>query len=147
MLPAFSDYDCGMDIDKARSFIKENPRAVLATQRRDGRPQMSPLIAAVDEQGRLLISSRETAYKTKNVRRDPRVSLCFLNPNFFGEWIQVDGTAEIISLPAAMELLVDYYKRLQGEHPDWDEYRSAMEKEKRLVLRVAIERAGPDRSG
>jgi PPOX class probable F420-dependent enzyme len=136
-----------VDLDKVRAFIKENPRAVLAAQRRDGRPQMSPVLAALDDQGRLLISSRETAYKTKNVRRDPDVSLLFLNPNFFGDWVQVDGTVEIISLPEAMDLLVDYYRRLSGEHPDWDEYRAAMEKEKRLVLRVTIERAGPDRSG
>ena len=136
-----------MDIDAARAFIKENPRAVLATQRRDSRPQMSPVVVAIDDQGRLMISSRETAYKTKNIRRAPDVSLCFLNPGFFGEWIQVDGTVEIISLPEAMDLLIDYYRRLSGEHSDWDDYRAAMEKEQRLILRVTIERAGPDRSG
>lgn len=136
-----------MDIDAARDFIKENPRAVLTTQRRDGRPQMSPIVVAVDDQGRLMISSRETAYKTKNIRRAPDVSLLFLNPNFFGEWVQVDGTVEIISLPEAMDLLVDYYHRLSGEHSDWDDYRAAMERDKRLILRVTIERAGPDRSG
>jgi PPOX class probable F420-dependent enzyme len=136
-----------VDLDKAREFIKENSRAVLATQRRDGRPQMTPIVAAVDDQGRLMISSRETAYKTKNIRRNPDVSLLFINPNFFGEWVQVDGTVEIVSLPEAMELLVDYYRRLSGEHPDWDDYRAAMEKDRRLILRVTIERAGPDRSG
>ena len=136
-----------MDLDKARDFIKENPRAVLATQRRDGRPQLSPIVAAVDDQGRLLISSRETAYKTKNVSRNPDVSLCFVNPNFFGDWIQVDGTVELISLPEAMDVLVDYYRRLSGEHPDWDDYRAAMERDRRLILRITIERAGPDRSG
>ena len=136
-----------MDLDKAREFIKKNPRAVLATRRRDGSPQMSPIIAAVDDDGRLMISSRETAYKTKNIGRDPNVSLIFLNPNFFGEWVQVNGTAEIVWLPEAMELLIDYYRRLSGEHRDWDDYRAAMEKEKRLVLRVTIDRAGPDRSG
>lgn len=136
-----------MDADKAGSFVKENPRAVLSTRRSDGRPQMSPVVAALDEEGNLMISSRETAYKARNIRRDPSVSLCFLNPNFFGEWIQVDGTADIVSLPDAMELLEDYYRLLSGEHPDWDDYRAAMEKEKRLVIRVTIERAGPDRSG
>jgi PPOX class probable F420-dependent enzyme len=136
-----------MDLDKAHAFIKENPRAVLATQRRDGRPQMSPVVAAIDDQGRLLISTRETAYKTKNVRRNPDVSLCFVNPNFFGEWVQIDGTVEIVSLPEAMDILVDYYRRLSGEHEDWDDYRAAMTRDKRLILRVTIERAGPDRSG
>ena len=108
---------------------------------------MSPIVAALDDDGRILISSRETAYKTKNARRDPHVSLCFINEGFFGEWIQVDGTAEIVPLPDAMELLVDYYRRLSGEHPDWDDYRAAMEREKRLIIRVSIDRAGPDRSG
>lgn len=136
-----------MDLDEARDFIKENPRAILAAQRRDGRPQLSPIIAAVDDQGRLLISTRETAYKTKNVQRNPDVSLCFVNPNFFGQWVQVDGTVEIISLPEAMDLLVDYYRRLSGEHEDWDDYRAAMERDRRLILRITIERAGPDRSG
>ena len=136
-----------MDVDKARDFIKKNPRAILATRRRDGSPQMSPIVAALDDDGRIMISSRETAYKTKNVRRDPHVSLCFVNEGFFGEWIQVDGTAEIVSLPDAMDLLVDYYKRLSGEHSDWDDYRAAMERDKRLIIRVPIERAGPDRAG
>ena len=147
MLPAFRDYDCRMDLSDARAFIKENPRAILATRKRDGRPQMSPIVAALDDEGRLLISSRETAYKTKNVKREPTVSLCFVNPDFFGQWVQVDGTVEVISLPEAMDLLVDYYRRLSGEHPDWDDYRAAMEKDRRLILRVTIERAGPDRSG
>lgn len=136
-----------MDVDKARDFIKKNPRAILATRRRDGSPQMSPIVAALDDDGRIMISSRETAYKTKNVRRDPHVSLCFVNEGFFGEWIQVDGTAEIVSLPDAMDLLVDYYKRLSGEHSDWDDYRAAMERDKRLIIRVPIARAGPDRAG
>ena len=119
----------------------------MATRRANGDPQLSPVMAAVDEGGRLLVSSRETAYKVKNLRRDPRVSFCFLNEGFFGEWIQVDGRVEVVSLPAAMDLLVDYYRRLSGEHPDWDDYRAAMAREQRVVVRVELERAGPDRSG
>lgn len=136
-----------MDVTKAVDFVRKNPRAILVTRRRDGAPQMSPVLAAVDDDGRLLISSRETAYKTKNLRRDPQASLCVLNEGYFGDWIQVDGTTEIVSLPAGMDVLIDYYRRLSGEHPDWDDYRSSMEREKRLILRVTIERAGPDRSG
>lgn len=136
-----------MDLDKARAFVKDNPRAVMITRRSDGGVQTSPVLAAVDDDGRLLISSRETAYKSKNLRRDPSVTFCFLNPSFFGEWIQVDGTAGIVSLPDAMELLVDYYRRLSGEHDDWDDYKAVMERDKRLVIRVTIDRAGPDRSG
>ena len=136
-----------MEIEKAVEFVRKNPRAILATRRRDGSPQMSPIVVAVDDGGRWLISSRETAYKAKNARRDARVSLCHINEGFFGDWIQTDGTAEIVSLPDAMDLLVDYYRRLSGEHPDWDDYRGAMQREKRLIIRVTIERAGPDRAG
>ncbi len=85
--------------------------------------------------------------KVKNLRRDPCASLCVINDGFFGEWCQVEGPAEIVSLPEAMDLLVDYYRRLSGEHPDWDDYRAAMERERRVIVRVTIERAGPTVSG
>jgi PPOX class probable F420-dependent enzyme len=115
--------------------------------RRDGRPQLSPVVAAVDDSGRVLISTRETAVKAKNLARDPRASLCVLNEAFFGEWVQAEGTAELIRLPEAMPILVDYYRRISGEHPDWDDYRSAMERERRLVVRITLDRAGPDVGG
>jgi PPOX class probable F420-dependent enzyme len=95
----------------------------------------------------VIISTRETAIKTKNLRRHPYASLCVLNDNFFGQWVQVEGTAEIVSLPDAMDLLVDYYRRTAGEHPDWAEYRAAMERDRRVIVRVSIDRAGPDVSG
>ena len=95
----------------------------------------------------MLISTREGAVKTRNIRRDPRASLCVINDGFFGEWIQVEGEAEIIHLPDAMELLVEYYRRIAGEHSDWDDYRTAMERERRVILRVSLTRAGPDVSG
>ena len=135
-----------MDLDQARAFIGEHHRAVLATMRGDGRPQMSPVSAGIDGEGRPLISTREPAYKVRNIRRDPRVSLCVTADESW-EWIQVDGTATIISLPEAMELLVEYYRSVAGEHPDWDDYRRAMEEQRRVILRIDIERAGPDRSG
>ncbi|MEU5691392.1 TIGR03618 family F420-dependent PPOX class oxidoreductase [Actinosynnema sp. NPDC020468] len=136
-----------MDLDEARDFIRRHPRAVLSANRRDGSPQMSPVVAAVDDEGRVLISTRETAYKVRQVRADPRVALCFLDEGFFGEWIQVDGTAEVITLPEAMDGLVDTYRRISGEHPDWADYRAAMVRDRRVVLRVTLHRAGPDRSG
>jgi PPOX class probable F420-dependent enzyme len=136
-----------MDIDAAREFLRSHHRAVLATRRRDGRPQLSPIAAAVDEAGDVVVSSRETAMKTANLRRDPQASLCVFSDGFYGEWIQVDGTVEVVSLPEAMDPLVDYYRRIAGEHDDWDDYRAAMERERRVVLRLRIERAGPDRSG
>ena len=121
--------------------------AVLATFRRDGRPQLSPVTAGVDDDGRIEISTREPSMKVKNLRRDPRISLCLLNNAFFGEWGQVEGTAEIVERPAALPLLVDYYRRISGEHPDWDDYRAAMEREKRVLVRFEIERAGPTVGG
>ena len=136
-----------MEISRATAFIADNPRAVLATTRSDGRPQLSPVVAAVDEYGRVLISTRETAIKARNLARDPRASLCVLNNGFFGEWVQAEGTAELIHLPEAMPILEDYYRRISGDHPDWDEYRDAMRRDKRLVVRITIDRAGPDVSG
>lgn len=136
-----------MKLEKAKAFIDENHRGVLMTVRQDGRPQMSPILIGLDEEGRGIISSRETAYKVRNLRRDPQAYVCVFTDKFFGQWIQVEGTADILSLPKAMEPLVDYYKRVVGEHPDWDEYRQAMKDEKRVLIRITLEEAGPDKSG
>jgi PPOX class probable F420-dependent enzyme len=133
--------------DEARAFLRDNHHAVVATFRRDGRPQLSPVGAGIDDEGRVEISSRETAMKVKNLRRDPRISPCLLNPGFYGDWGQVEGTAEIVDQPEALDLLVGYYRRIAGEHPDWDEYRQAMIDEKRVLVRFAIERAGPTVEG
>jgi PPOX class probable F420-dependent enzyme len=136
-----------MDLDEARQFLRDNHRAILATLRSDGRPQLSPVAVGIDAEGRALVSSRETAFKVKNLRRDPRASLCVVSENWYGPWIQAEGAATVVSLPEAMDLLVDYYRRLAGEHPDWDDYRAAMERERRVMIRIDIERAGPDRQG
>lgn len=136
-----------MDLGAAREFLLEHPRAVLATRRRDGSPQLSPVVVAVSGDGRIMVSSRETAYKVANMRRDPQVSLCAMSDAFFGPWVQVDGRAEVVSLPGAMDALVDYYQRVSGEHSDWDEYREAMERDRRVMVYIDIGRAGPDRSG
>ena len=119
-----------MQLNQARTFIDQNHRAVMTTYRRDGSLQLSPVIVGVDSEGRAIVSTRETAYKTRNLRRDPRVSLCIFADQFFGKWIQIDGSAEILSLPEAMEPLVQYYKTVVGEHPDWEDYRAAMVREK-----------------
>jgi PPOX class probable F420-dependent enzyme len=130
-----------MDAEGARTFLVEQHRAVMATYRSDGRPQMSPVGAGVDAEGRVIVSSSEGTAKVRNLRRDPRVSLCVLHGSFYGPWLQVDGRATVVPLPEAMEPLVDYYRRLSGEHPDWDDYRRAMERERRVLIRIAIERA------
>jgi PPOX class probable F420-dependent enzyme len=136
-----------MTPDEARAFLREHHNAVLATFRRDGRPQMSPVGATVDEKGRVIVSTRAPAMKTRNLRRDPRVSVIVLNRGFYGDWVQVEGTAEIVEQPEAIELLVDYYRRMAGEHDNWDDYRAAMVQEQRVVVRFEIERAGPNVSG
>jgi PPOX class probable F420-dependent enzyme len=136
-----------MDLERAREFMRVHHRAVLATTRSDGLPQLSPVAVGVDDSGRVLISTRETAIKTKNLARDPRASLCVMNDQFFGDWIQAEGTAEIIHLPEAMELLVEYYRRVSGEHPDWGDYRQAMKRDQRVIVAITLTRAGPDRSG
>jgi PPOX class probable F420-dependent enzyme len=136
-----------MDIEQAQAFLRENHRGVLATTRQNGKLQMSPILIGVDSEGKVIISSRETAYKVRNLRRDPRATVCVFSDGFFGQWLQIEGTAEILSLPDALEPLVDYYKTVVGEHPDWEDYRQAMVKEQRLLIRITIERAGPNRRG
>ena len=95
----------------------------------------------------MIISTRETAVKTRNLRRNPLASLCVFTDAFFGRWVQVEGSAEVVSLPEAMEFLVEYYRLVSGEHPDWDDYRAAMVRDRRCLIRIEITRAGPDISG
>jgi PPOX class probable F420-dependent enzyme len=136
-----------MEITAAIEFVREHHNAVMLTRRRDGSPQLSPIACSVDASDTIVVSTRETALKVKNLRRDPHVSLCVLAEGFYGSWIQIDGTVEILSLPDALEPLVDYYRSLRGEHPDWAEYREAMVTDQRCLLRITVERAGPDVSG
>lgn len=136
-----------MDLNEARQFLATHDCAVLTTRRRDGSLQMSPVTVGVDGEGRAILSSRSAAYKTRHLRRDPRASLCVFTEQFYGPWIQIDGTAEVLDLPEAMEPLVDYYRRLSGEHPDWEDYRRAMVQDQRVLIRITIARAGPDQKG
>jgi PPOX class probable F420-dependent enzyme len=136
-----------MDRNEALEFIRRNNRGVLATTRADGTPQMSPVTAGVDDEGRVEISSRETAFKVRNLRTLPYATYCGFVDDFFGEWVQVEGPVEIASMPEALEPLVEYYRRISGEHPDWDEYRSVMAAEQRVLIRLHVERAGPTRTG
>jgi PPOX class probable F420-dependent enzyme len=136
-----------VNADEVREFLKTNHRAVLATRRRDGGVQLSPVLVVADAEGRVVISSRETALKVKNLRRDPYASLCIMNDRFWGPWAQAEGPVTIVSLPEAMDGLIDYYRRASGEHPDWDDYRAAMERDRRVLVRMTIERAGPNVEG
>jgi len=135
-----------MDRVDALEFITRHHRAVLATTRTDGHPQLS-LVAAGVEGDVVVVSTRETAMKTKNLRRRPWASLIVFTDNFYGDSVQVEGPVEVVPLPQAMDGLVAYYRQVAGEHPDWDDYRAAMEREHRVLLRITVERAGPDRAG
>jgi PPOX class probable F420-dependent enzyme len=136
-----------MDLKDARSFLGSNHRSILLTYKRNGEPQLSPVNHGVDDQGRIAISSRQPAYKVRNLRRDARASLIGITDEFYGPWVQIDGTVELISLPEAMEPLVELYRQIQGEHPDWDDYRAAMVRDQRLIIAITPTAAGPDRAG
>jgi PPOX class probable F420-dependent enzyme len=136
-----------MNLDDLRAVLADHHHGVIATYRPSGGVQMSPVLVSLDAEDRVIISSRQGAYKVRNLRRDPRVFVCLLPDRFFGNWIQVDGTGSILDLPDAMDALIDYYRRTSGEHSDWDEYRAAMEDEQRVLIRIDIERIGPNRSG
>jgi PPOX class probable F420-dependent enzyme len=136
-----------VELDEARAFLREHHRGVLATRRPAGGIQQSPVLMNVDAAGRGIISSRETAYKVRNLRRDTWSQACIFTDGFFGQWLCVEGQAEVLSLPHAMDALIDYYKRFPDENPDWDDYRARMERERRVLIRIEFERAGPDRYG
>jgi PPOX class probable F420-dependent enzyme len=136
-----------VDVAAAQDFIRNNHHAVMATFRKDGRPALSPVLVALDPEGRVIVSTRETAMKVKHLRRDPRISISVFPDGFYGDWVQADGTAEVVPLPEAMEPLVTYYRSISGEHPDWDDYRAAMVRDKRVLVRFRIERAGPNVGG
>ncbi|SCL34808.1 PPOX class probable F420-dependent enzyme [Micromonospora pallida] len=136
-------------VDRAAlvDFLTPRHRAVLITTRADGRPQSSPVTCGVDTAGRLVISTYPERAKVRNVRRDPRVSACVLSDDWNGPWVQVDGTAEVLDLPAALEPLVEYFRCISGEHPDWDEYRQAMLQQGKSLIRVTIDSWGPLATG
>jgi PPOX class probable F420-dependent enzyme len=136
-----------MDLDEARAFIRDHHHAVMATSRRDGRAQLSPIAVGVDDSGAIIVSTRETAAKVKNLRRDPHASVCVLSDGFYGQFVQIEGDVTIVELPDAMDGLIGYYRSISGEHPDWDDYRAAMVQEQRVLLRMNVTKAGPDFQG
>jgi PPOX class probable F420-dependent enzyme len=133
--------------EAALDFIRRHHRGVLATYRRDGQVQLSPVLAGVDAASRVVISTRDGAMKTLNLGRNPRASLCALSERFFGAWYSVEGNVEILTLADALEPLVDYYREVAGEHPDWKDYRDAMVREQRVLLRITVDRSGPTTQG
>jgi PPOX class probable F420-dependent enzyme len=134
-----------MEISQALSFLATNHRSVLITRRPGGDPAPSPVVHGVDGSGRVVVSTREPAYKVRNLRRDSRATLCAFGDGFFGPWVTISGSAEIVPLPEAMDGLVDLYRQISGEHPDWDDYRHAMERDRRVIIAITPAIAGPDR--
>jgi PPOX class probable F420-dependent enzyme len=137
-----------VEISEAVEFVRRNHQGVLAVTRSDGKTQMSPVSGTVDGDGLVVVSSRETAYKVRNLRARPYAAYCGFTAQFMGApWVQVEGPVRIIALPEAMERLVDYYRSISGEHPDWDDYRAAMERDQRVLIAITPERVGPSVQG
>ena len=133
-----------MDIATAQKFLRDNHRACIAVRQKDGWPQMTLVTPAMDTEGRVIITSRGTTYKIKHLRRDPRVSMLIFGEQYSGsKFVQIHGTAELIELPKAMEILIYWYKQVRGEHKNWDDYKKQMQDEKRTIIRVTIEKVGP----
>jgi PPOX class probable F420-dependent enzyme len=133
--------------DELLDFLRPRHHAVLMTYRQDGRPQASPVACGLDADGRIVVSTYPDRAKAANVRRDPRASVCVLSDDWDGPWVQVDGAAELLELPAALPALVDYYRVIAGEHPDWDEYRAAMVAQGKALIRVTVAGWGPIATG
>jgi PPOX class probable F420-dependent enzyme len=128
-------------------FVRPRHRALLLTRRADGSPQASPLTCGVDDSGRIVVSTYPERAKTRNAKRDARVSVVVLSDDWNGPWVQIDGTAEVVDSPESVEPLVEYYRNIAGEHPDWDEYRKAMVKQGKSIIRITPERWGPVATG
>jgi PPOX class probable F420-dependent enzyme len=136
-----------VDRDELLAFLRPRHRAVLMTRRADGNPQLSPVTYGVDAGGRVVVSTYPQRAKVVNARREPSVSMCVLSDEWDGPWVQLDGTAEVLDLPEALEPLVEYFRSISGEHPDWDEYRTAMARQGKALLRVTVDRWGPVATG
>lgn len=135
-----------MDIETGLDYVRNNSRAVMLTTRANGAPAMAPVTVAVADD-RIIMSTRETAYKVGHLRRNPETSLCVFPDKWLGRWVQLNCRADVTLLPDAMDLLVSYYRTLRGEHPDWDEYRQAMTDDQRCIVTFEIVSAGPDVMG
>ncbi|MEU6661743.1 PPOX class F420-dependent oxidoreductase [Streptomyces sp. NPDC046821] len=136
-----------VSLDELLDFVRPRHRALLLTARADGTPQASPLTCGVDDSGRIVVSTYPERAKTRNAKRNPRVSVVVLSDDWSGPWVQVDGTAEVIDAPDSVEPLVEYFRNISGEHPDWDEYRAAMIRQGKSIIRVTPERWGPVATG
>ncbi|GAA3387307.1 PPOX class F420-dependent oxidoreductase [Cryptosporangium minutisporangium] len=145
-MPNYATADA-VDRGRLLAFLRPRHHGLLATTRKDGRPQLSPVTCGVDVDGRIVVSTYPDRAKSINARRDTRASICVLSSDWNGPYVQVDGVAEVLDLPEALEPLVEYYRCISGEHPDWDGYRTAMERQGKCLIRIEIERWGPISTG
>ena len=136
-----------VEVDRLLEFVRSRNDWVLSSMRSDGRPQLSPVTGGVGPAGELLVASYPSRDKVHNLRRDPRTSVCVLSKNFGDAWVQIDGRATVIDVPEAVDGLVDYFRAIAGEHPDWDEYREAMVAQGKSLITIDIERWGPIATG
>ncbi|QYC45241.1 Putative pyridoxine/pyridoxamine 5'-phosphate oxidase [Nonomuraea coxensis DSM 45129] len=136
-----------VDRPELLDFLRPRHHGLLSTVRADGRPQLSPVTCGVDADGRIVVSTYPERAKTRNAKRDERVSVCVLSDDWNGPWVQVDGRAEVLDMPEALDGLVEYYRCIAGEHPDWEEYREAMRRQDKSLIRVHIDRWGPIATG
>ncbi|MEV0147190.1 MULTISPECIES: PPOX class F420-dependent oxidoreductase [unclassified Nonomuraea] len=136
-----------VDLPDLLEFLRPRHHGLLATTRADGRPQLSPVTCGVDGEGRIVVSTYPDRAKARNARRDERASICVLSDDWNGPYVQVDGRAEVLDLPESLDALVEYYRCIAGEHPDWDEYRTAMERQGKSLIRLHIDRWGPIATG
>lgn len=136
-----------VDREALLEFLRPRHHALVITTRQDGRPQASPVSCGVDAEGRIVVSTYPQRAKTRNAERDPRVCVLVLSDDWDGPWVQVDGRCEVLHLPEALEPLVDYYRSISGEHPDWDDYRAAMQRQGKSLLRITPESWGPIATG
>ncbi|WP_433510860.1 PPOX class F420-dependent oxidoreductase [Nonomuraea sp. CA-143628] len=136
-----------VELPELLDFLRPRHHGLLSTTRADGRPQLSPVSCGVDEGGRIVVSTYPDRAKTRNARRDERASICVLSDDWDGPYVQVDGRAEVLDMPEALDALVDYYRCISGEHPDWDDYRAAMERQGKSLIRLHIDRWSPIATG
>lgn len=133
--------------EKLLEFVRPRHRGVLITWKRSGEPQVSPVTMGVDPQDRIVIATYPQRAKVKNLRHNSKATLCVLSDEFNGPYVQVDGTAEVLDMPAAVEPLVEYFRCISGEHPDWDEYREAMRTQNKSLIRITVDTWGPVATG
>jgi PPOX class probable F420-dependent enzyme len=142
-MPRVAARDLSVDREELLRFVRPRHHGILVTTRRDGSPQLSPVTMGVDAEGRIVVSTYPERAKARNAKRNPQASVCVLSDTFNGEWVQVNGRIEVVEQPEAVDDLVDYYRSISGEHPNWAEYREAMVHQGKVLLRLSIERWGP----